>query len=182
MRKIFQKIPSSPGGEGINLRNQFAKPGRTIPAEMANIRNQFATQPTKPMQTRNVEVSQGLPLYVPNPNPMTGAGGIRMKGYSTNAINGKQNYSIFQPGNMSRLAGINLYSDTPLTSETVTLLVNSDTVLDNIVAKEISPIDHPTNGMVFFPIDRAIGGRDEIIFTVQANAANVINIVLYYYP
>ena len=112
--------------------------------------------------------------------------GIQWKGYSVNAIAGSQTYTISQPGNMRTLAGATLFGLAGLpTTETVSLNVNSNLVIDNIPALGIcpqSPTGHANNGMAFFPIYRPLEGNDNIQFTVIGTANVTLFLVLYYLP
>jgi hypothetical protein len=112
--------------------------------------------------------------------------GIQWKGYPTAAISGTQTYTISQPGNMRVLAGAALFGLPTLpTSETVSLNVNSNLVLDSIPALSIcpqGPTGHVNNGMAFFPIYRPLEGNDNIQFTVTGVGNVTLYLVLYYLP
>ena len=115
-----------------------------------------------------------------------GAIGIVFKGYSVNAIAGTQTYTISQPGNMRTLAGAALFGLPTLpTTETVSLNVNSNLVIDNIPALAIcpqGPTGHVNNGMAFFPIYRPLEGNDNIQFSVTGTGSLPLILVLYYLP
>jgi len=112
--------------------------------------------------------------------------GIQWKGFSTNATAGTQTYTISQPGNMRLLAGCALFGLPTLpTSETVSLNINSNLVLDNVPALSIcpqGPAGHVNNGMAFFPLYRPLDGNDQIQFIVVGTGALNLNLVLYYLP
>jgi len=116
-----------------------------------------------------------------------GAVGIVWKGYSVNAIAGTQTYTISQPGNMGQLVGCTIYataSGAAITTETVSLTINSNQVIDNIPARAISPQtnNHVNNAMPFFPLYRQLSGNDDIKFTVTGSGSLTLNLVLYFLP
>lgn len=116
-----------------------------------------------------------------------GAIGIVFKGYSVNAIAGTQTYTISQPGNMGQLVGCAIWSTASgaaITTETVSLTINSNQVLDNITARAISPQtdNHVNNAMPFFPLYRQLSGNDDIKFTVTGSGSLTLNLVLYFLP
>jgi hypothetical protein len=71
-----------------------------------------------------------------------------------------------------------------ITTETVSLTVNSNQVLDNITARSISPQtnNHVNNAMPFFPLYRQLSGNDDIKFTVTGSGNLTLNLVLYFLP
>jgi hypothetical protein len=116
-----------------------------------------------------------------------GAIGIVFKGYSVNAIAGIQSYTISQPGNMGQLVGCALWATaaaSAISTETVSLTINSNQVLDNITARSISPQtdNHVNNAMPFFPLYRQLSGNDDIKFTVTGSGNLTLNLVLYFLP
>ena len=116
-----------------------------------------------------------------------GAVGIIWKGYSVNAIAGTQTYTISQPGNMGQLVGATIFataSAAAITTETVSLTINSNQVFDNITARSISPQtnNHVNNAMPFFPLYRQLSGNDDIKFTVTGSGNLTLNLVLYFLP
>ena len=116
-----------------------------------------------------------------------GAIGIVWKGYTVNAIAGTQTYTISQPGNMGQLVGATLYATTAgsaISTETVSLTINSNQVLDTISARSISPQtnNHVNNAMPFFPLYRKLSGNDDIKFTVNGSATLNLQLVLYFLP
>lgn len=116
-----------------------------------------------------------------------GAIGIVWKGYSVNAIAGTQTYTISQPGNMSQLVGAALWATSTgsaISTETVSLMINSNQVLDSITARAISPQtnNHTNNAMPFFPLYRKLSGNDDIKFTVSASGSLNLQLVLYFLP
>jgi len=116
-----------------------------------------------------------------------GAIGIVWKGYSVNAIAGTQTYTISQPGNMGQLVGAALFSTSAsaaISTETVSLTINSNQVLDSITARSISPQtdNHVNNAMPFFPLYRKLSGNDDIKFTVTGSASLNLQLVLYFLP
>jgi len=116
-----------------------------------------------------------------------GAIGIVWKGYSVNAIAGTQTYTISQPGNMGQLVGAALFatsSATAISTETVSLTINSNQVLDSITARAISPQtdNHVNNAMPFFPLYRKLSGNDDIKFTVTGSTSLNLQLVLYFLP
>jgi hypothetical protein len=116
-----------------------------------------------------------------------GAIGIVWKGYSVNAIAGTQTYTISQPGNMGQLVGATIFATaagSAISTETVSLTINSNQVLDNISARSISPQtnNHVNNAMPFFPLYRQLSGNDDIKFSVTGSASLTLNLVLYFLP
>jgi hypothetical protein len=116
-----------------------------------------------------------------------GAIGIVWKGYTVNAIAGTQTYTISQPGNMGQLVGATLFATTAgssITTETVSLTINSNQVLDTISGRSISPQtnNHVNNAMPFFPLYRKLSGNDDIKFTVNGSGSLNLQLVLYFLP
>jgi len=116
-----------------------------------------------------------------------GAIGIVWKGYTVNAIAGTQTYTISQPGNMGQLVGMTIFATTSgsaITTETVSMTINSNQVLDTISARAISPQtnNHVNNAMPFFPLYRQLSGNDDIKFTVNGSAGLNLQLVLYFLP
>jgi hypothetical protein len=116
-----------------------------------------------------------------------GAIGIVWKGYSVNAIAGTQTYTISQPGNMGQLVGAALWATTSgsaITTETVSMIINSNQIFDTITARAISPQNnnHVNNAMPFFPMYRKLSGNDDIKFTVSGTGALNLQLVLYFLP
>lgn len=116
-----------------------------------------------------------------------GAIGIVWKGYTVNAIAGTQTYTISQPGNMGQLVGMTIFATTSgsaITTETVSMTINSNQVLDTISARAISPQtdNHVNNAMPFFPLYRKLSGNDDIKFTVNGSATLNLQLVLYFLP
>ena len=116
-----------------------------------------------------------------------GAIGIVWKGYTVNAIAGTQTYTISQPGNMGQLVGMTIFATTSgsaITTETVSMTINSNQVLDTISARAISPQtdNHVNNAMPFFPLYRQLSGNDDIKFTVNGSATLNLQLVLYFLP
>jgi len=116
-----------------------------------------------------------------------GAIGIVWKGYTVNAIAGTQTYTISQPGNMGQLVGVTIFATatgSEITTETVSLTINSNQVLDTISARAISPQtnNHTNNAMPFFPLYRKLSGNDDIKFSVSGSATLSLQLVLYFLP
>jgi hypothetical protein len=116
-----------------------------------------------------------------------GAIGIVWKGYTVNAIAGTTTYTISQPGNMGQLIGCALWAVTAasaISTETVSLTINSNQVLDTITARSISPQtdNHTNNSMPFFPLYRKLSGNDDIKFSVSGQTALQLQLVLYFLP
>ncbi len=116
-----------------------------------------------------------------------GAIGIVWKGYTVNAIAGTQTYTISQPGNMGQLVGATIFATTSgsaITTETVSMTINSNQVFDTISARAISPQtnNHVNNAMPFFPLYRKLSGNDDIKFTVNGSATLNLQLVLYFLP
>jgi hypothetical protein len=121
--------------------------------------------------------------------PSFGTVGIVYKGYDVNSQIGTRTIPLQQPGNQRKLVGCALFATdpaAPITTERVSLIINSNQVLDNIPALAICPqglTGHANNGMPFFVLNRALqGGQDEIQFTVTGTAVKTIQLVLYYSP
>jgi len=115
-----------------------------------------------------------------------GAVGIKWKGYSVNAINGNTSYDISQPGNMKRMIGLAIFGLPTLpTTETISLVVNSDLAIDTVPALAIcpqGPTGHVNNAMPFFPLFRELNGNDQIRFSVNGTASLALSLVIYYLP
>lgn len=115
-----------------------------------------------------------------------GAAGLKWKGYSTNAVNGTQPYTLSQPGNMKRLLGVSIFGlPAAPTNETCSLIINADLTLDSVPLLSIcpqGPLGHTNNAMPFFPIFRELKGNDDIRFTVTGTAAQNFILILYFMP
>ena len=113
---------------------------------------------------------------------MTGAKGIRLKGYNITSQVGTTTTTITQPGNMRNLIGLNVYQNPAFTTETISLTINSEKVLDNIAAKDICPETHQIGDPVI-RISRELMGNDDIKLEYTASAAgNTLNATFYFSP
>ena len=111
-----------------------------------------------------------------------GAKGIRLKGFNVTTQVGTVTTTITQPGNMRNLIGLNIYKGTAFTTETISLTINSEKVLDNIAAKDISPINHQVSDPVI-RISRPLTGNDDIKLEVTSGTANeTVNATFYFSP
>lgn len=118
----------------------------------------------------------------PAAKPQTGAKGIRLKGYNVTSQVGTVTTTITQPGNMRNLIGLNVYQNTAFTSETVSLTINSEKVLDNIAAKDLCPETHMISDPVI-RISRELMGNDDIKLEFTSPAAgNILNATFYFSP
>lgn len=116
------------------------------------------------------------------PRPQVGAKGLRLKGYNITTIVGTQVTTITQPGNMRNLIGLNIYQNVAFTTETISLTINSEKVLDNISAKDICPEEHIISDPVI-RISRILTGNDDIKLEVTSAAANnTVNATFYFSP
>lgn len=118
----------------------------------------------------------------PAAKPMTGAKGIRLKGYNVTTIVGTQTTTVTQPGNMRNLIGLNVYQNVAFTTETISLTINSEKVLDNIAAKDICPEEHQIGDPVI-RISRELMGNDDIKLEITSGTANnTVNATFYFSP
>ena len=118
----------------------------------------------------------------PVAKPQTGAKGIRLKGYNVTTVVGTQTTTVTQPGNMRNLIGLNVYQNTAFTTETISLTINSEKVLDNIAAKDICPENHQIGDPVI-RISRELQGNDDIKLEVTSGTANnTVNATFYFSP
>lgn len=116
--------------------------------------------------------------------PQTGAKGIRLKGYNIVSVVGTATTTITQPGNMRNLIGLNLYSDAGggFTTETISLTINSEKVLDNVSAKDIAPENHFISDPVI-RLSRPLTGNDDIKLEINSSVAGtIINATFYFSP
>lgn len=114
--------------------------------------------------------------------PQVGSKGIRLKGYNITSIVGTSTTTITQPGNMRNLIGLNVYQDIAFTTETVSLTINSEKVLDNIAAKDICPETHQIGDPVI-RISRELTGNDDIkLEFTSPTAGNTLNATFYFSP
>lgn len=114
--------------------------------------------------------------------PQVGAKGIRLKGYNIASIVGTSTTTITQPGNMRNLIGFNVYQNTAFTTETISLTINSEKVLDNVAAKDICPENHQIGDPVI-RISRPLTGNDDIkLDFTSASAGNILNATFYFSP
>jgi hypothetical protein len=111
-----------------------------------------------------------------------GAKGIRLKGYNITSQVGTVTTTITQPGNMRNLIGLNVYQDAAFTTETISLTINSEKVLDNISAKDINPQNHQVSDPVI-RISRELTGNDDIkLEFTSPTAGNTLNATFYFSP
>lgn len=111
-----------------------------------------------------------------------GAKGIRLKGFSLTSQVGTVTQTITQPGNMRNLIGLNVYQDSAITSETLSLTINSERVLDNIAAKDINPESHQIADPII-RINRPLTGNDDIkLEYTSATAGRIVNATFYFSP
>ena len=114
--------------------------------------------------------------------PQTGAKGIRLKGYNITSQVGTVTTTITQPGNMKNLIGLNVYQSAAFTTETISLTINSEKVLDNIAAKDINPQSHQVSDPVI-RISRELTGNDDIkLEFTSPTANNTLNATFYFSP
>ena len=116
--------------------------------------------------------------------PQTGAKGIRLKGYNITSQIGTVTTTITQPGNMRNLIGLNVYINAAagFTTETISLTINSEKVLDNISAKDICPENHQIGDPVI-RISRELTGNDDIkLEFTSAAAGDTLNATFYFSP
>jgi len=114
--------------------------------------------------------------------PQVGALGIRLKGFNITTQVGTVTQTITQPGNMRNLIGLNIYKGTAFTTETISLTINSEKVLDNIAAKDICPEQHIIADPVI-RISRPLTGNDDIRFEVTSGTAGqTVNATFYFSP
>jgi hypothetical protein len=111
-----------------------------------------------------------------------GAKGIRLKGYNVTSQVGTVTTTITQPGNMRNLIGLNVYQNAAFTTETISLTINSERVLDNIAAKDINPQSHQIGDPVI-RISRPLTGNDDIkLEFTSPTAGNTLNATFYFSP
>jgi hypothetical protein len=128
------------------------------------------------------EMNEGLEAKRRISKPQTGAKGIRLKGYNVTSQVGTVTTTITQPGNMRNLIGLNVYQGTAFTTETISLTINSEKVLDNIAAKDICPETHQVSDPVI-RISRELTGNDDIkLEFTSATANNTMNATFYFSP
>lgn len=114
--------------------------------------------------------------------PQVGAKGIRLKGYNITSQVGTVTTTITQPGNMRNLIGLNVYQDVSFTTETISLTINSEKVLDNISAKDINPPSHQIGDPVI-RISRELLGNDDIkLEFTSPSPGNTLNATFYFSP
>jgi len=111
-----------------------------------------------------------------------GAKGVRLKGYNITTQVGTVTTTITQPGNMRNLIGLNVYQDVPFTTETISLTINSEKVLDNIAAKDINPQSHQVSDPVI-RISRELTGNDDIKLELNSTVGgSIFNATFYFSP
>jgi hypothetical protein len=115
-------------------------------------------------------------------SPMVGAKGIRLKGYNITSQVGTVTTTITQPGNMRNLIGLNVYQDVAFTTETISLTINSEKVLDNVSAKDLCPETHQVSDPVI-RISRELMGNDDIkLEFTSPSGGNTLNATFYFSP
>jgi len=128
------------------------------------------------------EELQGLEARRRKKTPMVGAKGIRLKGYNITSQVGTVTTTITQPGNMRNLIGLNVYQDIAFTTETISLTINSEKVLDNVAAKDLCPETHQVSDPVI-RISRELMGNDDIKLEFTSPAGgNTLNATFYFSP
>ena len=114
--------------------------------------------------------------------PQVGAKGIRLKGYNITSQVGTVTTTITQPGNMRNLIGLNVYQDVAFTTETISLTINSEKVLDNVSAKDICPENHQIGDPVI-RISRELMGNDDIkLEYTSSTGGRTLNATFYFSP
>lgn len=114
--------------------------------------------------------------------PQVGAKGIRLKGYNITSQVGTVTTTITQPGNMRNLIGLNVYQDVAFTTETISLTINSEKVLDNVSAKDICPENHQIGDPVI-RISRELLGNDDIkLEYTSSTGGRTLNATFYFSP
>jgi len=117
-----------------------------------------------------------------------GAVGLQFQGYATPALTTDRMYPLTQPGNMSRLLGIifiNANSTAGITTQTFSLLINSNNAIDTIPILAACPQNlengFGNNSLPFFPIYRDLKGTDQIQVTIKSTAAvaNLYTVLVY---
>jgi hypothetical protein len=90
--------------------------------------------------------------------------------------------TITQPGNMRNLIGLNVYQDVAFTTETISLTINSEKVLDNVSAKDLCPETHQVSDPVI-RISRELMGNDDIkLEYTSPTGGNTLNATFYFSP
>ena len=80
------------------------------------------------------------------------------------------------------LIGLNVYQDSAFTTETISLTINSEKVLDNIAAKDICPENHQIGDPVI-RISRELTGNDDIkLEYTNQNPGATLNATFYFSP
>ena len=80
------------------------------------------------------------------------------------------------------LIGLNVYQSTAFTTETISLTINSEKVLDNIAAKDICPENHQIGDPVI-RISRELLGNDDIkLEFTSGSSGNTMNATFYFSP
>jgi hypothetical protein len=118
---------------------------------------------------------------------LSGAAGVRLKGYNINSVAGVVETTINQPGNMRALLGVALYPTLNpalnlFNGTYVTLNINSELVFDAIPALAIYPLANPQGNIFYFPVFRNLMGNDSILFTMQSTSSNPYSLVVYFRP
>ena len=117
-----------------------------------------------------------------------GAVGLQFQGYFTPALTTDKTYPLTQPGNMGKLLGIffiNASSAAGITTQTFSLLINSNVAMDTMPVLAACPQNlengFGNNSLPFFPVYRQLQGTDQIQVTIRSTAAvaNLYTILVY---
>lgn len=115
-----------------------------------------------------------------------GAKGLFFRSVSLVTATGSNTVNITNPGNARTLVGINFWNTNnaqPFSDETISLTVNSETLLQQNSIKEFSPADHVIAKPVI-EINRPLKGTDEIQLSISTQGAGGVplNATIYYLP
>jgi len=113
---------------------------------------------------------------------------IRRKGESTALAVGSNTINVRMPGTAKKLIGINLWDNTGDSTNTCSLVVNNDTLIDNVQTAEISR-NFPDVVLTqfaryndeFFYVGGMLSGNDLIQLDINANTGGADLFVTLYY-
>lgn len=102
--------------------------------------------------------------------------GIRAKGFAITTVNGTITQELSLSGLARMFEGIIIGN--AATSTFVTLIINNDVTIENVVATQLGVV---TSGFpVFVPFPRKLTGQDTITLRVVDTGARTINTTVFY--
>jgi hypothetical protein len=137
----------------------------------------------RPQGANNPATKGNLPMSTQTNFPISKR---RIRTQTVNTTNGSTTVQIQQPGNLYRLMGIAIVPATAAgvtanntANINVTLIVNSDNVLENVSGTVLNPQTSGANEE-YVKILRPVSGSDQIQLTIVDTQATSYDVMLYF--